>query len=150
MPKVEVHQLFFAGFVLEDPSEVQLSHDLAKMFEGYWTAKSHPAFGRDALYDRPPGTIVTDNALRHVHLIHVESTPEQRAKWARSRPHDCTSDRCMIYVRSCCDKALLLAYVHDEAHAVARDYDFLKALAKAAETWFYSRNIFPNCAAPLI
>lgn len=149
MAKVEVHQQFFAGFDIENPAEVRLGHDLAKMFEGYWVSKIHPAFGRDALYHRPPGTIVTDNALRHVHLVHVDPTREQLGSWRRARTYDRTSDRCFVYSRSCCDRALLLAYVHEEAHEVARDYDYLRALAYAAERWFYRENIYPNLRADL-
>lgn len=149
MAKTEAHPLFFSGFDLDDPQEARLSRDLAMMFEGYWVAKSHPSFGRDALYHRPPGSIVTDNGLRHVHLVHVDPTREQLRAWSRADPYHRVSDRCMVYSRSCCDKALLLAYVDQEAHLAARDYDFLRALAKAAEAWYHLRNIYPDLRAPL-
>ena len=144
MGKVEVHPLFFIDFDRSDAEDMRLGNDLAELFCDYWKRQGHPGFGKDVTYDDPKGSIVTEVVLRHVHLEPLEPTKEEIISWRKPDPRWRTSNRVMIYTRSECGRALLLAYVEEDAHAAGRKYDFLRALSKAAQAWYHMHNIYPE------
>ena len=137
---IEVSPFFFEAFDLNDPEEKELSEGLVALFSAYVTNRGHAHTGKDAPYHRPPNTVVTDVNLRHVHIKPLEPSQSELKKWRQAK----TSDRCLVYVRSSCKRYLLIAYLHENAHAQAYDFDYIKALAKIAEKWLYRENIFPD------
>jgi hypothetical protein len=141
---VEISPHFYDFFDLTDPDEQKMCEGLIALFTSYIANRQHPLAGKDVPYHQPPGTVVTDVNLRHVHLKPLAATKESIEKWKRRH----TSDRCLVYARSSCQRHLLIAYIHENAHAQANDFDYLKALAKVGEKWLHRENIFPDPEFP--
>ena len=141
---IEVSPHFYVGFDLNDPEEKELSEGLPLAFAAYVKDRGHKFFGRDVPYHRPAGTVVTDVNLRHVHLVPPEPSKADLLRWQKFH----TSDRCLVYVRSSCQRYLLIALLQDNAHDQAKDLDYIKALAKIAENWLYDQNLFPDPTMP--
>lgn len=141
---VEISPHFYKFFDLTDPDEQKMCEGLIALFSTYISKRQHPLTGKDVPYHQPPGTVVTDVNLRHVHLKPLVATKTNLEKWQRGS----TSDRCLVYERSSCQRYLLIAYLHENAHAQAYDFDFLKALAKVGENWLYQENIFADLEYP--
>jgi hypothetical protein len=141
---IEVSPHFYDGFDLDDVEEKELCEGLTIVFSAYVKNRTHKLFGKDAPYHKPAGTVVTDVNLRHVHIQPLEPSQGELEKWRKFH----TSDRCLVYVRSSCQRYFLIAYLHENAHAQAYDFDYIKALAKIGENWLYDRNIFPDPEFP--
>ncbi|UPK87344.1 type II toxin-antitoxin system YafO family toxin [Pseudomonas sp. A2] len=141
---LEISPYFYSFFDLNDPQEKDFCDGLIALFSTYIEKRQHTLAGKDAPYHQPPGTVVTDVNLRHVHLKPLNPSKESLEKWQKRR----TSDRCLVYARSSCQRYLLIAYLHENAHAQAYDFDYLKALAKVGENWLYAENIFADLNGP--
>lgn len=143
MDRVDVSPLYIKS-AYGDPELEAIACTLIPEFKLWWQTKSHPDFGRDAPYHDPQAS--RDSALMHVHLLPIcpPATVIDLQNWGRARrDYDRRSDRHLIYAKSSCGWAYLLAYEHTDAHEVARDYDYLRALAAAAEAWYSQTNRFP-------
>ncbi|WP_339492615.1 type II toxin-antitoxin system YafO family toxin [Pseudomonas rhizophila] len=141
---IEVSPYFDSGFDLDDPLQKELRAGLTLAFAAYVKNRRHRLFGKDVPYHRPAGTVVTDVNLRHVHLTPTDPSKDDLARWHKFH----TSDRCLVYARSTCQRYLLIAYIHASAHDQANDLDYIKALAKIAENWLYDQNIYADLAMP--
>lgn len=145
MDRVSIHPLFYVGFDQTDPDQKSLAENLARLFCKYWKqGKRHDLFGKDVPYHRPPNSPVTDNGLWHVHFYPIAPNVRKREEWANPNARRRTSDRHLVYAKAESGEALLLAYIHDDAHDKAEDdYDFLRGLGEAAQNWFYEHNLYP-------
>jgi len=141
---LEISPHFYAFFDLGDAEEKKLCDGLIALFSTYIAKRHHSYTGKDVPYHEPPGTVVTDVNLRHVHLKPLEPSKADLDKWNRRH----TSNRCLVYARSSCQRYFLIGYIHENAHAQAYDFDFLKALAEVGKNWLYQENIFPDPEFP--
>ncbi|NWA09694.1 type II toxin-antitoxin system YafO family toxin [Pseudomonas gingeri] len=141
---LEVSSYFYDAFDLTEIEEKELADGLIVIFEAYIKDRKHRFFGKDVPYHKPAGSVVSDVNLRHVHIQPLEPSHTELEKWRRFR----TSDRCLVYARSSCKKYLLISYMHENAHAQAYDFDYIKALAKIGENWLYHNNIFADKEYP--
>jgi len=143
-PAPEISPSFWDSFDVDDADDVEVAKGLISMFTRYYQNRRHDWAGKDVPYHKPKGSVVTDVNLRHVHIIPLKRTPSARIDWMEGR----TSDRWLIYARASCGRALLIAYVEDEAHTHAHDYDDLRAIADIANDWLHQHNLFPDMSAP--
>lgn len=124
----ETFDAFFADPLKDFPS---LADDLLADFILYKSTDQLPAtFGRDAPYTEPWAAY--NAGIMHIHLkLPPDSFPPKKPQIDR------TTDTALVYVRGELEenRYLILAVLHPDAHAKAREEKIMRYLARLAKTF---------------